>query len=86
MIKINERSLGHYHDLYAQKNIGTMKKGDLKTCWVQLMSDGRVAVMGNVEVYKDADNPWPKVRYDFFYVVLKNIDEVHATFAEQFTI
>ncbi len=41
MIKQNERCLGIYHRLIANKKIGTMKLGDIKDVLVMKMTDGK---------------------------------------------
>lgn len=92
MIKINDRNIVAFHTLYANKDLKSMgevwKKGEMKKdCWVQIMSDGRVSVMGNVKYKPDPKGSgYPIAEYDFFYKVFANMEEVHKTFNEQTTI
>jgi len=85
MIKVNEKSMGAYHTLVAQKNVNEWKKGEMKKdCWIQLMSCGRVAVMGNIKFKPDPKgSPYPIAEYDFFYKVFASIQAVHDAFTEQ---
>jgi hypothetical protein len=77
MIQVNEKCMGVYHRLVANKPLKGMKTGDMKDCLIMVQSDNRVAVMGLFMPHIGV--------MDEFYVVLPDIDSVHQAFTEQFT-
>lgn len=78
MIQINQKCLGVYHRLFANKKVGGMAIGEMKDVLIMQFTDKRFGVMGifNKEAKK----------MDLFYVVIKDEKELHESFTEQFTI